>query len=209
MALPTIYTLFRSLIGDTVSDYVVADLMVLIYLDQAIDALSLTVKNTYRETYTLTQTDINNSYFDLQREVVDMLSQDIGTQDLNWQLAGGKRIRFIDTSGYSAGRKFTVFFKAKYNKFYGVLKDQSEMDIPSEANFAVALYAVALYIQANAVPQADGSMKYVTEKSEENMKVSYNGSMLDLSKPESILKMALSMMRSLPNAESAYFSVKI
>lgn len=205
-----IYRVFRNIVSDTASDYSVVDLLALSYLDKALDKLSSVSDYIFKESVQITQSDINNGYKEFSREIVSIRDGWLSGHGTLWQYDGGKKIRFIDTSNIQP-QTLTVTYRARYAKFNGEVKQQSAMDLPQEAELPVVLYATGLHARAISGPDADGSLRIIREKSEENMRVTYGmgGVTSELSDPQAMLDRAVDMMRELPSAQEISFSVKV
>lgn len=203
-----VYRIMRTIISDTVSSYTIPDLLILNYLDAAIDKLSSLVDRIFEETITISAGDISAGYKDLTHEIIELLSPRL-YQGSNWQLDGGARIRFVNSSLETAGTTSTLRFRGKYKKFNGVVLQQTQMETPTESDMGIVLWALGLYVQNKSVVSAAGDLGIIKQKTEENMTVSFavDGSMTELSTPQGYFETAIKMFRRLPNAQDMFFGV--
>lgn len=205
----TLYTLFRNLIADETTSYVVNDTSVLNFLDSAIDKLSQVSEYSFYEEKAITSADKTAGYIELSREIQHIVDTDLGGKDWDWQYGGGKKIRFIRS--VNIGEATYYFrYRAKYKKFAGVVLQQSEIDMPDEALIPVILYALGLYMQTKGIMKADGEYGVIKEKAEENLRVLYGlgGNIAEeFSSPPKMMERAIELMRDLPTAQPKFFSV--
>lgn len=203
-----IYTMLRSIIGDSTSPYDIADLNLLKYLDAAIDRLSLVAGTRVVEDIVISSSDINLGYKDLSNDCARV--KEIDLYDDTYQI-DGSRITFFDEDLIAPGT-YRVEYTKKYKKFDGSLRDNSYFDYPRpEADLAIVFYALSLYIFENGAIKADGTLNLVTSKSEEGMSVSYGtgGGIVDkIGTPGALQMEALKMMRDLPKAGRLFYSVQ-
>lgn len=202
-----IYRIFRFLISDTTSgDYSLPDYTALEYLDMAIEKLSQIAGFKKRLTGTITQTDINNGYFQVSNEIVSVIDD----LSLNWQLGGGKKIRFIDSTAETVNQTYDFTAKVKFTKFEGVVLQESQIDIPREAYMAVILYALGLYMQGKNITSAD-EIGNIKSKSEDGLSVSFgiDGVAVEDFSPSGLKSTGIQLMRDLPFSQDVIFSVKI
>lgn len=204
-----IYTLIRSIIGDSVSPYVIADLNILKYLDKAIEKLSLIAGTKEVEDIVITSSDITAGYKDLGNEVVKILLADL--PDYAYQIDGA-RVNFV--GDYVNAGTYRFEYVKGYKKFDGTLRDNSYFDYPMpEADLAIVFYALSLYLFEGGIIKASGGNNVITSKSEEGLSISYGtgGEIIaSVGTPAKLQAEALRMMYNLPKASrNLFFSIQI
>lgn len=209
-----VYQIFRNLTGDTATPYAIVDLNALKFLDEAIEKFSRISNYTFYETVSIDQTDIDAGYFEMAREVVQIPQDQFWGRGRVWEYGGGKKIRLV-APGFTP-QTLSLYYRAKYIKFNGVILNQDQMDLPTEAELPVAMYAIGAWAKTTAAQVDDGSSTVITslsnirEKAEENMRVAYGfdgGSTTSVSGPDAIMEKAVELMRDLSMAQDAVFSV--
>ena len=209
----TIYRLFRSIISDESVEYTVTDFEALIFLDRALDKLSDVSDYTFNETITLTQADVDQGFFELAREILTLQEHSMSESGYNWELGGGKKIRIIKPEAFSVDSELEFTYRSRYNKFDDEVKNESDMDYPTEAVLGIVFYALGDYIQAKGISDADDDVVgAIKEKAEENLKVEYavdGDGFNSISNPLVLKKMGTSMMRDLATSQDTIFSVKM
>ena len=139
----TIYDNTRTLIGDSTAPYTVSDALLLSYMDMAINKASEIVGRVVTEDVTISASDIINGYKDLTYELASIIDTDLGYEwdRVYWQVDGGKRIRFIDTSSITAGT-YSFTYKSRFAKNLGTKKTDVELNIPAEFNLPITYLTV-------------------------------------------------------------------
>jgi len=210
-----IYKTFRQFIGDTTGDYdgdyFLPDLESLAFLDLGIDKASEVLNNIVVEDVTITATDITAGYKDLSYDIVTILDTELGLdyENIYWQTDGGKRILFLDTDFITAGT-YEFRYKARYNKFNGVVKENKDLNHPVNANLGIVFWALAEYQVTKGIINADNSANLVVSKSEEGMSVSYgSGTSLKLSSPTELKLRAMEIFNMVSNKGNISFSVSV
>lgn len=206
----TIYTLFRSIIGDeTYGDYKVSDFKAFIYLDKAIDKLSEVHDNYYVEDVTVDAADVTAGFFELEHDVVqitDGLSP--YNQNVNWKYGRNNKIMIFNN--FPTGT-FKLRYRGKYKKFDGQIRTDDYFDFDQDADFAVVLYAVGLYMQLENVNKVnDVNSGVITVRQEENQRIEYavDGKLAEASSPQNLMEQAVDMMRSMSSGQYSMFSVR-
>lgn len=206
----TIYTLFRSIIGDEVyGDYKVSDFKTFIYLDKAIDKLSEVQDNYFTEDVTITETDITNGYFELEHDIVQVVNGlSPYDQNVNWKY--GRNNRIVIFNHFGTGN-YQIRYRAKYKKFDGVIREDTYFDFDQDADFPIVLYAVGLYMQMENVKKvSDVNSGVVTVRQEENQRIEYavDGKIAEASSPQNLMDQAVEMMRGMSAGQYSMFSVR-
>lgn len=206
----TIYTMFREAIKDTTEgSYETADSSLFRYLDAAILKMSELHDYIFVEDKTITQTDLDNGYFTLNREPVaflDGLNEDL--RKVSWDYYKGKQIRIIDKS-YFPTSEYTFRYRAKYKQFDSEMRDDDYFDFDKDAYFPIVLYAIGYYMKLNSVVNEDGSFGMIRKKVEENLQIEYavGGDMAIANSPDGMMEAAMELFRELPNGQDMYFNV--
>ena len=206
-----IYRMFRQFIGDTVTDYSMPDLESLAFLDLGIDKASEVLNNIVIEDITISALDITAGYKDLSYDIVTIIDSELGLdyENIYWVTDGGKRILFLDTDFITAGT-YEFRYKARYNKFKGVVKSNGDLNHPTNANLGIVFWALAEYQVVKGLINADNSANLVTSKSEEGMSVSYGtGTSLKLSSPTELKLRAMEIFNMVSNKGNISFSVSV
>jgi hypothetical protein len=206
-----IYTMFRQFIGDTTTDYSMPDLESLAFLDLGIDKASEVLNNIVIEDITISASDITAGYKELSYDIVTIIDTELGLdyENIYWQTDGCKRILFLDTDFITAGT-YEFRYKARYNKFKGVVKSNGDLNHPTNANLGIVFWALAEYQVVKGLINADNSANLVTSKSEEGMSVSYGtGTSLKLSSPTELKLRAMEIFNMVSNKGNISFSVSV
>ncbi len=212
MSVPNIYNMFRFLVTDyQKSSYDLPDFALLTYLDSALEKLSMIAGLTKRFTGTVQQSDIDRGYFTVANEIIAPITTGgaFSTKlPYNWQLAGGNRISFKDPTLELVGTKYDFFFKVKFKKFNGVLYDSATMDLPTEAELPVVIYALGVWLQEKNLPNADS--KAIQSKAEDGLSTTFGieARVIDFT-PQGIMSKGIQMMTELSFAQDSIWSVKI
>lgn len=216
-----IYTLFRTFIGDETPDYSMADSTILHFLDAGIDKASQMLSYIITEDMTITDDDISNGYIDLSHEIIGVISNDLWVgvasgvwdsalgpygENVYWQVAGGKRIRFINTDYISAG-DYTFTYKAKYKKFDGEVRDNDYFDFPKDIDIGIVYWALALYQATKGVTNVDNET-IIMSRAEDGMSQSFDNSAAKrLSGPKELKREAVDIFINSSNHQNINFSV--
>jgi hypothetical protein len=206
-----IYTMFRQFIGDTTTDYDMPDLESLAFLDLGIDKASEVLNNIVIEDVVISASDITAGYKELSYDIVTIIDSEfpMDYENIYWVTDGGKKIVFLDTDFVKAGT-YEFRYKARYNKFNGVVKSNGDLNHPTNANLGIVFWALAEYQVVKGIINADNSANLVTSKSEEGMSVSYGtGTALRLSSPTELKLRAMEIFNMVSNKGNISFSVSV
>jgi hypothetical protein len=206
-----IYTMFRQFIGDTTTDYDMPDLESLAFLDLGIDKASEVLNNIVIEDIVISASDITAGYKELSYDIVTIIDSEfpMDYENIYWVTDGGKKIVFLDTDFVKAGT-YEFRYKARYNKFNGVVKSNGDLNHPTNANLGIVFWALAEYQVVKGIINADNSANLVTSKSEEGMSVSYGtGTALRLSSPTELKLRAMEIFNMVSNKSNISFSVSV
>lgn len=206
-----IYRMFRQFIGDTTTDYDMPDLESLAFLDLGIDKASEVLNNIVIEDVVISASDITAGYKELSYDIVTIIDSEfpMDYENIYWVTDGGKKIVFLDTDFVKAGT-YEFRYKARYNKFNGVVKSNADLNHPTNANLGIVFWALAEYQVVKGIINADNSANLVTSKSEEGMSVSYGtGTSLKLSSPTELKLRAMEIFNSVSNKSNISFSVSV
>lgn len=206
-----IYTTFRQFIGDTTTDYDMPDLESLAFLDLGIDKASEVLNNIVIEDVVISASDITAGYKELSYDIVTIIDSEfpMDYENIYWVTDGGKKIVFLDTDFVKAGT-YEFRYKARYNKFNGVVKSNGDLNHPTNANLGIVFWALAEYQVVKGIINADNSANLVTSKSEEGMSVSYGtGTALRLSSPTELKLRAMEIFNMVSNKGNISFSVSV
>lgn len=206
-----IYTMFRQFIGDTTTDYDMPDLESLAFLDLGIDKASEVLNNIVIEDIVISASDITAGYKELSYDIVTIIDSEfpMDYENIYWVTDGGKKIVFLDTDFVKAGT-YEFRYKARYNKFNGVVKSNGDLNHPTNANLGIVFWALAEYQVVKGIINADNSANLVTSKSEEGMSVSYGtGTALRLSSPTELKLRAMEIFNMVSNKGNISFSVSV
>lgn len=204
-----IYTIFRQLIGDTTPDYDLPDLGVLKFLDLGIDKLSQTVNYKVVEDVVISSSDITAGYKELSKEIILIYESELAGQGISWELAGGKKIRFIEPDNITAGT-YEFTYKARYKKFDGVVRENSYFDYNRNADLGIVFWGLAEYQSIHGIIKTDGSKATIVSRSEEGLNESYGtAEALQLSNPTVLRSKAIDVFRGLSNKSNFIFSITV
>lgn len=206
-----IYTMFRQFIGDTTTDYDMPDLESLAFLDLGIDKASEVLNNIVIEDVVISASDITAGYKELSYDIVTIIDSEfpMDYENIYWVTDGGKKIVFLDTDFVKAGT-YEFRYKARYNKFNGVVKSNGDLNHPTNANLGIVFWALAEYQVVKGIINADNSANLVTSKSEEGMSISYGtGTALRLSSPTELKLRAMEIFNMVSNKGNISFSVSV
>lgn len=206
-----IYRMFRQFIGDTTTDYDMPDLESLAFLDLGIDKASEVLNNIVVEDITISASDITAGYKELSYDIVTIIDSELGLdyEHIYWETDGGKKILFLDTDFITAGT-YEFRYRARYNKFNGVVKSNSDLNHPTNVNLGIVFWALAEYQVVKGIINADNSANLITSKSEEGMSVSYGtGTSLKLSSPTELKLRAMEIFNMSSNKGNISFSVSV
>ena len=175
------------------------DYVSLSILDQAIDKLSEIAGRRYTWEGNITSGDITNGYFTLSPRPVFVELPPF------WSLQGSK---IYLNSTVVTPQPYSLEGKTGFNRYEGVVKSDTQLDIPNDAYLGVVYYALGLYTQTNGISSVkEGTIR---RKKEDGLEVEYglDTNMADFT-PKAIMQKGISFMQNLPYSQDLYFSLKI